>query len=451
MASKTKPVPVDVESERAVIAACLCDPRSKPEVAAIITPTDFFDERMRLIYSAMQANYEARRGDDVISLHSELKRRGQVEAIGGLATLSQLFHDSPSPHMAVAYAQRVRDTSVKRALIKAGGYIAALGFEDEQDAGELLGQAQGELHAVVTRTAGAAWQDTRALVRAFDARTDLLSEPGGTFVIGTGLQELDDIIGGLMAPDLVIIAARPSMGKTALALSIARHVCEPVARRGLGKRAAFFSLEMSAEEIGDRIISNVAGLDLEFVRTRRLSEDEWGAVAEAQGQVGDWGLHVDDSGRVSIDELRNRALALYAETPFDLLVLDYLQLVTGKRDRSSNREQEIASVSRELKALAKELRVPVLALAQLNREVEARAVKVPQLSDLRESGSLEQDANIVVFLHRPAVYDPNKPDTTAQLIVAKNRNGKTGSCEVAWQGAYQRFGNLDTWHSRRAA
>jgi replicative DNA helicase len=451
MASKDRPVPIDLISERAVVASCVVHQDSIPQVAALLTPDDFFEERYRLIYITLLALYERRKATNLLSLRSQLEQEQTLAAVGGYGHLFELFEDGLDPLMAVGYAERVRETAIKRSLITAGGRIAGLGFEREAEADDLLGQAQEQLHAIVTRTSGSTWADAGGLLQAFDSKTEALSQPDSAAIIGSGLVELDDITGGFMAPDLILVAARPSMGKTAFALAVARHVCEPAARGGLGLRMAFFSLEMSREEIGERLVASLAGIDLAAVRTRRLSDQEWDSVYAAQDHIAGWGLTVDDSGEVAIDELRNRALALYAQQPFNILVVDYLQLVTGRRDKSSNREQEVASISRSLKALGKRLGVPVLALAQLNRAVEGRADKTPQLGDLRESGALEQDANIVILLHRPGVYDATKSDTTAQLLVAKNRNAKTGPCEVAWDGAHQRFGNLDRWHERRAA
>lgn len=432
--------PTDEEAERAVVASCLADAEAMTRVAPLLVPGDFANEHHGWIYDALLTLHKKHQ-INTIMLMGELRQRGKLDAIGGPFFVSKLFDSGLSPLMAEGYAARVREASIKRALINAGGRIAGLGFQYGDDAGELVRQAQGLIKSVTDRQAGTAWLDQNAIIRAFDDGTFDLAELAGdtTPGIATGLIDLDAILCGLRAPDLTIAAARPGVGKTAFALHVTRHACEHK------KRVAFFSLEMSVGEIADRLVANISGIDLTLVRDRRLSKDEGDKVCNALTTIGEWALQVDETGRLGIDDLCNRAAARYAQEPFDLLIVDYVQYVSGRRLAGGTREQEVASVTRELKALAKELRVPVLALSQLNRAIEARAVPEPQLSDLRESGAIEQDASIVLFLHRAP------GETVTQLIVAKNRNGKTDRCAAAWLGSYQRFGDLDAHHAREAA
>jgi replicative DNA helicase len=427
--------PQNTEAEEAVLGALLIDPDAIIRVATFLRPEDFYREKHGWIYDTVLVLHEKREPIDFLTVCDELERQRRLDEVGGPAFITSLINAVPTSIHAEHYARIVERTSTRRRLLGAAGDIAALAFQEADDVEEVVDRAEQLLFGVSERRISRELVPIRQILSEYYDRIEYLTRHRGEVIgIPTGFGDMDKLLGGLQRSDMVILAARPSVGKTSLALSIAHN-----ATKRFEQRVAFFSLEMSREQVVQRLISAETGIDSQRLRRGEIEEDEWGRFVKATSDLAETLFFIDDTPGISVLELRTKARRLHAEVGIDLLVVDYLQLMRGDF-RSENRVQEISSISRALKALARELNTPVLALSQLSRGVESRTDKRPILSDLRESGALEQDADVVIFIYRDEMYNENtERKNIADIIVAKHRNGPTGTVALYFQKDLARF------------
>ena len=434
----------DQEAERAVLGSLLLDPGALAALAEFLHPDDFFRQSHRLIYRAALALYERREPTDYLLLAGELRRRGELEDCGGESYLAALLNDTPTAVHAEFYGRRVEKAAILRRLLQASGRIANAVYDGAGDVEETVDACEAALFEATNRGRAqrGAWTPSLDLMADYYGRLDAAASGRIPAGLTTGYAMLDRFTGGLQRSDLVVLAARPGLGKTSLALGIAEHVA-----LSRGETVGIVSLEMGKEQLAHRLVSARARVDGHRLRGGYLQEHEWLRVAEASGQLGEAPLFVDDSPNLTALEVRARARRLHAERGLALLIVDYLQLMQGtSKRRNDGRVQEVSEISRSLKALAKELDVPVLALAQLSRAVERRPGGRPQLSDLRESGQIEMDADVVLFLWHP----PDDPPERLQLLVAKQRNGPVGEFPIAFRPYWTRFEDLETRYDEAA-
>jgi replicative DNA helicase len=437
-----KLLPQNVEAEAAVLGSLLIDPEAITQVADYLRPEDFYRDAHHVIYEAALELYEEREPADLITLTDELARRGKLEDIGGASYVSSLANLVPTSANVEYYGHIVERTAILRRLIHAAGQIAGLAYNDP-DANAALDQAEKLIFNISQHYTRTDFDHIRDTLREYLERLEHLHEHRGSIVgVATGFSDLDKMTGGLQKSDLIILAARPAVGKTALALSLAHN-----AALRYGHGVALFSLEMSKEQLVARLLSMDAGIDQSKLRTGFLDDDEWDRISESVGKLSEANIYIDDTPGITMVEMRSKARRLMMERGFSLMIVDYLQLMqgSGMSNRGhENRVQEVSEISRGLKGLARELNVPVLALAQLSRAVESRTEKKPQLSDLRESGSIEQDADIVMFIYREDVYNPDtERKNIADIIVAKHRNGPIGQVSLYFQAAQTRYRDLE--------
>ena len=447
MADKSVPAgkvpPQNLDAEMSLLGAVLIDEETLADVSEFVTPKDFYDKRHGIIYDAMMRLYEKHKPVDLLTLTDELKRKKELEDVGGSVYLTELTNYVPSAAHASAYAELVAQKAVRRRLIKASADISEMGFDEETSTDELLEKAEAELFSVSDQSLK---QDLVSLesilTESFDRLEELHRNKGSLRGIRTGYRDLDNMTAGLQRSDLIILAARPAMGKTTLVTNLAYNVAT-IAKQPV----LFFSLEMSKEQLVDRMLADASGVDSWNIRTGNLSEDDFSKLSEAMGEMAEAPIFIDDTPGISVLEMRTKARRAMHEQPLGLIIIDYLQLIQGNGRSDGNRVQEVSEISRGLKLLARELNVPVIALSQLSRTVETRSPQIPQLSDLRESGSIEQDADIVMFIYREEYYNP---DTDRQritdLIIAKHRNGPTGKIELYFHPERLRFMSLDRKH-----
>lgn len=435
--------PNNVEAEQAVIGSLLIDPDAIMRVSSTLEGSDFWVRRLGFIYDVVESLYaDSVAPDDLLTVSDRLRQRGQLEEIGGGAYLSELINSTPSSIHVEHYAQIVKAASCKREMAGIAGEIARLAYRDDVTAGEVLDQAEQMIFGVRSNGngRGGAEHIRKSLDRYYD-RIEYLSNNKNTIAgLSTGLADLDKLLGGLQRSDMIVIAGRPGMGKTSLAISIALHLQSTHHRQ---KHVAVFSLEMSAEQLTQRLISAKAGIDSQRLRLGDIKEDEWLTLLQATKSLSESAIYIDDTPALSIFELRSEARRLQAEHGIDLLIVDYMQLmsVDGKTE---NRQQEISLISRSIKALARELNIPILSLSQLSRECEKRNDKRPILSDLRESGTIEQDADVVLFIYRDELYnaDTEYPNV-AEINVCKHRSGPTGVFSVYFRKHLTQFRDLE--------
>lgn len=424
-----------MEAEEAVLGSILIDPDAIIRVAAILKPEDFYREKHGWIYDTALILHERREPIDFLTVCDELERREQLSEVGGAAFITTLINFVPTSIHAEHYARIVERTATRRRLIEAAGQIAALAYQEAEDVDEVVDRAEQVLFGVSERRISRELVPIKQVLSEYYDRIEYLTRHQGEMIgIPTGFSDIDKLLGGLQRSDLVILAARPSVGKTSLALSFAHN-----AAKKHGQRVAFFSLEMSDEQVVQRLIAAETGINAQRLRRGDIEQDEWGRFIKATSDLAETHIYIDDTPSISALELRTKARRLHAEIGIDLIVVDYLQLMRGDF-RSENRVQEISSISRALKALARELNVPVLALSQLSRGVESRTDKRPILSDLRESGALEQDADVVIFIYRDEMYNENtERPNIADIMVAKHRNGPTGSVSLYFRKELAQF------------
>ncbi len=439
-----KLLPQNIEAEEGVLGSIIIDPEAVVQVADFLRPDDFYRDAHRAIYQAVLDLYAERGPADLITLCDELQRRGRLEEVGGAAYVSSLVNAVPTSANVEYYARIVERASIMRRLIHAAGQMAALAY-NESDADIALDKAEQLIFSISQRYNRSDFDDLRTLLEDYYEKLDHLHEQRGSLVgLPTGFHDLDKMTGGLQKSDLIILAARPAVGKSAFALSLAYNTARPRGDRK-GNRVAFFALEMSKEQLVQRLLSMESGVDQQRLRTGVIYEDEWEHISRAIGVLSQMELYIDDTAGISTMEMRSKARRLVAERGIDLIIVDYLQLMQSHAGaRNENRVQEISEISRSLKALARELDVPVLALSQLSRAVENRQSRVPQLSDLRESGSIEQDSDLVLFIYRDEVYNPESDrKNIADIIVAKHRNGPIGQFSLYFKPSQTLFRNLD--------
>lgn len=441
-ADPLKRPPHSIEAEQAIIGGLLLDNLAWDKVAEKLCETDFYRTEHRLLFQAIQELASKDQPFDVVTLLETLKSTHALDDAGGEAYLFELANNTPSVANVSAYADIVREKSVHRQLIAVSTDIADSAYNPgSRDVFELLDDAERKVFAIAEQTAviGGPEAVKSVLVRAVE-RIDALFHSGDSITgLSTGLRDLDELTSGMQRSDLVIVAGRPSMGKTTFVMNIAEHVA--IKAR---KPVLVFSMEMPADSLAMRMMSSLGRIDQQKIRTGKLTDDDWPRVTSAVHMLSEAPMFIDDTPGLSPAEVRARARRLAKEHgQLGMIVVDYLQLMKVPGIKADNRVAEISEISRSLKSLAKELSVPVLALSQLNRSLEQRADKRPVMSDLRESGAIEQDADLICFIYRDEVYNPESPDKgTAEIIIAKQRNGPIGRVRVAFLGQYTRFEDL---------
>jgi len=436
--------PQNLEAEESVIGALLLEKNAILKVAPILGSEDFYRDHYGIMYGAMLSLFDKRVPIDLVTLSEELERNKQLDQVGGAESLASLVARVPSSAHIVHYAHIVKEKAILRRLITAANRIIQLGFDQALDAAGAIDQAEQALFSVSQKFFDKNFVPISDLLAESFERIDQLHKNKGTIRgIPTGFKDLDNMLAGLQRSDLIILAARPSVGKTSLALNMAEHAA--VEEK---KTVAIFSLEMSKEQLIDRLLCGQAGIDSWKLRTGNLNEDDFRKLNYAMGVLSEAPIFIEDSPTASVTEIRAKARRLQMEHGLDLVVIDYLQLMEGGRTSTeSNRVQEISEISRGLKAMARELNVPVLALSQLSRAVEQRHPKIPLLSDLRESGSIEQDADVVLFLYREDYYekDTEKKNIT-DVLIRKHRNGPTGDISLFFVPEQTKYHNLEHQH-----
>jgi replicative DNA helicase len=431
--------PQSIDAEQSVLGALLIDRDAVVEVAEILRPEDFYRSPHGTTFAVILELYERREPVDIVTVSEGLERRGELEHVGGSAYLTSLINLTPTAVNAVYYARIVERKAVLRNLIAAAGRIAGIGYDENADVDESIDRAEQELFAVSQKRVSSGFAALKSLLHAAYDRLDYLHQHRGEISgIRTGFADLDAMTTGLQKSDLIVVAARPSIGKTSLALNFAEHAAVRE-----GKTVGIFSLEMSKEQLVLRLLSSVANIDSQRLRTGFLEEMDFTRLAPAMNALAEAPIYIDDTPNISTMELRTKARRLQAESGLDMLVVDYLQLMQSTvQSRDSNRVQEVSEISRGLKALARELEVPVVALSQLSRQAEMRESKEPRLSDLRESGSIEQDSDLVLFLWREkdrGGEDQDQEGEVVNLKLAKHRNGPTGETKLWFRKRQTRF------------
>jgi replicative DNA helicase len=439
MADADRPLPHNLEAERSVLGAILIRNDVLNHAIEIVDAHDFFREAHRLIFDRMISLNERGAAIDLVTLKDELARAGELEQVGGAAYVASLVDGVPRATNVEHYAKIIKEKSTLRSLIYAAGKILSNAYAAELEADELLDESERAIFAIADDRLRTGFVPLRDLVTgSFDAIQQLQEHKGLVTGVPTGFVDLDERTSGLQPSDLIIVAARPAMGKTSFTLNIAQHVGTRT-----GKTVGFFSLEMSKEQLFMRLLTAEARIDAHRLRGGFLSDKDYGRLSTALGTLAEAKVFIDDTPSIGVLEMRAKARRLKAEHGLDLLVVDYIQLMQG-RGRFENRQLELASISRAMKGLAKELRIPIVALSQLSRAPEGRKDRRPQLSDLRESGALEQDADVVLFIYREDQYEPTEENEgVAEIIIGKQRNGPTGTVKLAFLKEFTRFDNVE--------
>ena len=435
--------PQDIVAEKSLLGAAMISENVISEVLSIVRPLDFYDKRHQIIYETMLNLYDRHKPIDLLTLTSELKASKKLKDIGGAPYLTELSNMVPAASHAKAYAEIVERASTRRRLIEAGTEIAEKAFEEGTNVGDLVGAAEKKLFEVSDKIIKSDYTPMDDLLAdAFERIEELHKNKGALRGLKTGFRDLDKKTAGFQKGDLIVIGARPAMGKTTFAQNLTYNIASMN-----NKGVLFFSMEMAANEIVDRMISDVSGVDNWKMRTGNLTDEEFSRINDAMGEMDELPIYIDDTSSMTILDLRNKARRAMHDHNIGIVVVDYLQLIQGSDRYAGNRVQEVTEISRGLKILARELEIPVVALAQLSRSVTGRDDPRPVLSDLRESGSIEQDADLVMFLHRPDYYrqnDDNYEEThITELLVAKHRHGAVGKIELYFHPELLRFMSLD--------
>jgi replicative DNA helicase len=436
--------PQNLDAETSILGAVLIDEDVMTRISDKLHADDFYDPRHQLIFGAMISLYEHHKPVDLLTLSDTLKKKSELEDAGGSEYLTELTNQVPTAAHAETYAEIISQNAMRRRLIKASSAIAELGFDESKNADELLGEAEAEIFAVSDQSNKQELTSLEQILEeSFDRMEELHRDKSKMRGIPSGYRDLDNMMAGLQRSDLLILAARPAMGKSTFALNLAHNVAV-----GAKQSVLVFSLEMSKEQLVDRMLADEAGVDAWNIRTGNLSDDDFEKLSHAMGVLAEAPIFIDDTPGLSVLDMRTKARRAAHERPLGLIVIDYLQLMSGSsRSFGDNRVQEISEISRGLKLVARELNVPVVALSQLSRSVESRTPPHPQLSDLRESGSIEQDADIVMFLYREAYYNPDteNPNIT-QLMIKKHRNGPVGTIDLYFHPERLKFLSVDKHH-----
>ena len=446
MTNSVNELPHNIDAERAVLGAMLLkNGESIIKVQSILTAEDFFNEENKIIYQAMIDLYEQENSMDQVTLINYLEKNNLIKQVGGPTMIMALDDMIPTDANIISHAKIIKEHSSLRKLISAGEFILNECYANDKPLEEIMDSAEQKIFSVTARDHKEGFEHISPILKRVFKKINYLYENNGGYTgVSVGIRELDEVTAGFQNSDLILLAARPSMGKTAFALNMASNVAggfKEFKPRGV----AIFSMEMSKEQLAQRMLSTATEIDAQSLKKGQLTRENWITVNDQMKRLSKQKLYIDDTPALTVLELRAKARHLTAIHDISLIIIDYLQLMQGHKSKNgeSNRQQEISEISRSLKALARELNVPVIALSQLSRAVEMRAEKRPQLSDLRESGSLEQDADIVMFIYREDYYEINKDnENTAEIIIAKNRNGPTTSIKVHFQKNIMRFSSL---------
>lgn len=434
--------PHDLEAEQAIIGSMLTDRDAVISAIEILKEEDFYREDNKAIYTAILNLYNRAEPIDIITVKSELESMGKFEQVGGLEYLAELPEKVPTTANAMKYIKIVEEKSTLRRLIKTANEIIELGYSPTEDVEDIMEGAEKKIFNIMQEKNQKGYAPIKdVLVESFTKLEELYNRKQHITGVPSGFTELDYRTAGFHGSELILIAARPAMGKTAFALNIATNAAVKA-----NVPVAVFSLEMSKEQLVNRILCSESMVDSNKVRTGKLEEDDWTKLAGAIGPLSEAEIFIDDTPGINITEIRAKCRKLKLEKNIGMVVIDYLQLIQGSNKRGGSREQEISEISRSLKILAKELDVPVIALSQLSRAAEQRPDHRPMLSDLRESGAIEQDADIVMFLYRDDYYnEDSEKKNIAEVILAKHRAGSTGTVELLWLGNYTKFANIDKY------
>lgn len=445
MEPSTKAQPQNTDAEASLLGAILIDPDAIVKIADHISSADFFDTKHMRIFEAITQLYEKRSPIDVLTLADQLKNNGYLDLVGGPTYLTELTNFVPTAAHAEQYAEIVAGKAVRRRMMAAAQDIAVTSSDETRSVREIIEEAETKLFNVSQQHVGQNVVSLEAiLAESFERLDDLHKDKQKIRGVPTGFRDMDNMLAGLQRSDLFIIAARPSMGKTAFALNLAHNVAvqakEPV---------LLFSLEMSKEQLVDRLLSMESGVDAWALRTGNLNDADFEKIGQAMGTLSEAPIFIDDTPGITVSDLRTKARREAHQRPLGLIIVDYLQLMSGgsRYNDSANRVQEISEISRGLKGVARELNVPLIALSQLSRSVESRNPQIPQLADLRESGSIEQDADVVAFIYREEYYNPETDrKKLTDILIKKHRNGPTGGIELYFDNEKQRFRSLDKRH-----
>ncbi len=444
--SQAKIPPQNLDAEASLLGAILIDTDAIVKIADSLSPDDFYDDRHKRIFEAVLQLYEKHSPIDVLTLSNQLKASGLLEMVGGSAYLTELTNFVPTAAHVEQYADIVAQKAMRRRLIKASQDIVGLGYDEAHGLQELIEEAEARLFDVSQKHIKQDISSIETILGdSFDRLDELHKDKGKIRGVPTGFKDLDNILAGLQRSDLFILAARPSMGKTAFSLNLAHNV-------GLKSEqpVLIFSLEMSKEQLVDRMLSMESGVDAWALRTGNLTDADFEKIGQAMGSLSEAQIYIDDTPGITVSDLRTKARREAHQRPLGLIIVDYLQLMSGgaKFGSDGNRVQEISEISRGLKGIARELNVPLVALSQLSRSVESRSPQIPQLSDLRESGSIEQDADVVAFIYREDYYNPETDRRNiTDIFIKKHRNGPTGGVELYFDKEKQRFRSLDNKHT----
>ncbi|MFS0575816.1 replicative DNA helicase [Sporosarcina sp. 179-K 3D1 HS] len=438
--------PHNNEAEQSVIGAIFLEPQALITAAEILTPEDFYRMAHRKIFDTMIGLSDKGQAIDVVTVTEELSAKKELEDVGGISYLTEISNAVPTAANIVHYAKIVEEKALLRRLIRVATSIVEDGYTREDEVEALLSEAEKKMMEVSSRKNAGDFRHIKdVLVETYDNIELLHTRKGEVTGIPTGFRDLDKITAGFQRNDLIIVAARPSVGKTAFALNVAQNVATKT-----DENVAIFSLEMGAEQLVMRMLCAEGNIDAQVLRTGNLEAEDWRKLTMAMGSLSNAGIFIDDSPGIRINEIRSKCRRLQQEHGLGMIMIDYLQLIQGSGRTGENRQQEVSEISRSLKALARELKVPVIALSQLSRGVEQRQDKRPMMSDLRESGSIEQDADIVSFLYREDYYDKETENQNMiEIIIAKQRNGPTGTVTLAFAKEYNKFVNID-WSQHEA-
>ncbi|MDN3017817.1 replicative DNA helicase [Paenibacillus sp. BSR1-1] len=433
--------PQNIEAEQAVLGAIFLEPSSLTVASEILIPEDFYRAAHQKIFNVMLNLNDQGKAVDLITVTEELAAAKLIEDIGGVSYLSDLSGAVPTAANIEYYARIVGEKSLLRRLIRTATNIAQDGYTREDEVDALLSEAEKNIMEVANRKNAGAFHNIKdVLVRTYDNIEVMHNRVGDITGLETGFVDLDRMTAGFQRNDLIIVGARPSVGKTAFALNIAQNVAKKT-----GENIAIFSLEMGAEQLVMRLLCAEGNIDAQRLRTGSLTEEDWGKLTMAMGSLSNTGIFIDDTPGVRISDIRSKCRRLKQEHGIGMILIDYLQLILGSGRSGENRQQEVSEISRSLKQLARELQIPVIALSQLSRGVEQRQDKRPMMSDIRESGSIEQDADIVAFLYRDDYYDKeSEAKNIIEIIIAKQRNGPVGTVQLAFVKEYNKFVNIET-------
>lgn len=442
MDAPLRSMPHSIEAEQSVIGSMLVDKTSIAEAMEVLKPEDFYKDAHKVIFNCILELYQRDIGVDIITLTENLKSKDLLDSAGGITYISELGGSVFSTANIQSYIKIVKDKAILRKLIRSSNKIIEQSYNNQDDVLSTIDLAEKEIFNISNNTSTADFEAmSTVLERGFLEIERLFNNKGQTTGVPSGFRELDAKTSGFQKGDMVLIAARPSMGKTTFALNIA----ENAALRS-GKSVAVFSLEMSKEQLAYKLLCSQAHVDMLKLRTGNLDDKDWENIAKASGPLAAAKIFIDDTAGITVMEMRSKCRRLKMEHGIDLIMIDYLQLMSGGKG-SESRQQEVSEISRSIKALAKEMECPVVALSQLSRAPEQRTDHRPMLSDLRESGSIEQDADLVMFLYRDEYYDKETEEkNVGECIIAKQRNGPTGTVKLAWLGQFSKFGNLDVIH-----